>query len=168
MSSITGLKHAILPQPIWARQSRSGPVLLPLTSVALQYLYIVNDEVGSLSLVDAPEEGDLYPELVVAPYLVLQLHPRRAEGKTGVKVHSRKSSGVKMACRTASYFKFMNTVQYVHFVISLPTIRDHFRILTLHTCMYNGIFVNTRFFYQSCFSWWSFKHARGTFHCVPS
>ncbi len=49
-----------------------------------QYLYVVNDEVGSLAFVHAPEEGDLYPELVVAAYLVLQLHPRRAEGKTGV------------------------------------------------------------------------------------
>ena len=42
------------------------------------YLDIIDDKVGSLALVDAPEEGDLDPELVVAADLVLQLHPRGA------------------------------------------------------------------------------------------
>ena len=48
----------------------------------LAYLDIVNDKVWALALLHAPEEGNLYPELVVAAYLVLQLHPRWAEGKT--------------------------------------------------------------------------------------
>ena len=46
--------------------------------VCHQYLDIIDDKVGSLALVDAPEEGDLDPELVVAADLVLQLHPRGA------------------------------------------------------------------------------------------